>query len=80
MKLPDKIYNILKWVALTALPAISLFYTIIAQIWGLPFAEQIPETIDAVALLIGLLIGISHLTIKREEAQDDDQRTDCGDN
>lgn len=65
MKLPDKIYDILKWVCLVALPTLSLFYTCIAMIWGLPYITEIPATIDAVAVLIGSLIGISHIAIKK---------------
>lgn len=67
MKLSDKVYNILKWICLICLPAVAVFYTVIAKIWGLPFEAEIPATINAVAVLIGSLIGISHLTIKKEQ-------------
>lgn len=67
MKLNDKVYNVLKWICLIALPALSAFYGLLANIWGLPYAEQIPATISGVALFIGSLIGISHLSIKKEE-------------
>ena len=63
MKLPDKIYNVLKWVCLTCLPALSLGYSLLAEIWNLPYAEQIPKTINAVALVLGILIGISQISI-----------------
>lgn len=65
MRLPDKIYNILKWAALVALPAIGLFYSAIAKIWGLPYGAEITATLDAAALLIGTLIGISQYNIKK---------------
>ena len=67
MILPDKLYNVLKWVALICLPALAVFYAVIAKIWGLPFESEIPATINAVAVLIGALIGVSHISIKREE-------------
>lgn len=67
MKLPNKVYDILKWVALVCLPTMAVFYAVIAKIWGLPFESEIPATINAVAVLIGALIGVSHLTIKKEE-------------
>ena len=70
MKLPDKIYDVLKWVALICLPTLAVFYAIIAKIWNLPFESEIPATINAVAALIGGLIGVSHLNIKKE-AQDE---------
>lgn len=65
MKLPNKLYDVLKWVALIVLPALSVFYSALANIWGLPYGTQIPLTIDAIDVLIGSLIGISHLAIKK---------------
>lgn len=59
MKLNDKIYDILKWVALVVLPAIATLYTALAAVWGLPFAEEIPATITAIDLFIGALLGVS---------------------
>jgi len=66
MKLPDKLYNILKWICLIALPALAVFYFTLAKIWGLPYEAEIPATINAVAVLIGALIGISQITINKE--------------
>ena len=66
-KLKDSTYNLLKWICLIALPALAVFYAVIAKIWGLPFEAEIPATINAVAVLIGALIGVSHLSIKKEE-------------
>lgn len=70
MKLPNKLYDVLKWVCLIALPAIAVFYAVIAKIWGLPYESEIPATINAVAVLIGALIGVSHLSIKKGEQDD----------
>lgn len=67
MKMPNKLYDVLKWVCLIALPALSVFYAVIAKIWNLPYESEIPATINAVALFIGSLIGVSHLAIKKEE-------------
>ena len=64
-RLKDSIYDVLKWVCLIALPALSTFYSVLASIWDLPYATQIPKTITAVALFIGALIGVSHWTIKK---------------
>lgn len=59
MKLNDKIYNILKWVALCVLPAISTLYFALSGIWGFPYGEQIVGTIAAVNTFLGALLGIS---------------------
>lgn len=59
MLLNDKVYNILKRIALCVLPAIGTFYFTISRIWGLPYCEEIVGTITAIDTLIGALIGIS---------------------
>ena len=59
MKLNNKVYDVLKWIALIALPAIAVFYSTIGAIWGLPYIKEISDTIIAVDLLLGALLGIS---------------------
>lgn len=59
MKLNDKVYDILKWLALIALNAIGVLYKTLATIWGWPFGEEILTTCAALALFIGTLLGIS---------------------
>ena len=66
MKLPDKVYNVLKWVCIIVLPALATFYFTLAQIWGLPYAEQICGTITAVDLLLGALIGVSTVQYNKQ--------------
>ena len=66
MKLDNKIYDILKWVALVVLPAIATLYTALAGVWGLPFAEEIPATITAIDLFIGALLGVSTAQYNKE--------------
>lgn len=62
MRLPDKVYDVLKWVCLICLPALAALYTVLAKIWGWPFESEVPATINAIAVFIGTLIGISHIT------------------
>ena len=59
--LPDKAYEILKWIALIALPAIAVFAQAVGPAWGLPHVDQIVETLDALGVLIGTLIGVSEI-------------------
>jgi hypothetical protein len=67
MRMSNKVYNVLKWVCLIALPAFAVFYAVIAKIWGLPYEAEIPATINAIAVLIGALIGISNKNYNKEE-------------
>lgn len=62
--LPDRLYDLLKWVGLVACPALAVFYATIAPAWGLPYPDQIVLTINAAGVLIGVLIGASQLTAK----------------
>jgi len=55
----NKVYDILKWIALVALPAIGTLYFALASIWGLPYGEQIVGTITAIDCFLGALLGIS---------------------
>ena len=70
-KLPDGIYNWLKWLGLIACPALATFYGVVAPMWGWPAPEAVVTTINAVGVLIGALIGYSALTAKETEAEND---------
>ena len=59
MKLNDKVYNVLKWVALIALDAVGVAYKGIAEVWKLPYGTEIMTTCSILSVLIGTLIGIS---------------------
>ena len=55
----NKMYDMLKWIAQILLPAVATLYFAIAQIWGLPYAEQIVGTITAIDAFLGAVLGIS---------------------
>lgn len=59
MKISNKLYDVLKYIAQIALPALGAFYFALSQIWGLPYGEQIVGTIAALDTLLGVLLGIS---------------------
>ena len=62
----NKMYDVLKWIALVVLPAVAILYGSLAGIWGLPYAEQIPDTITAVDLFLGVVLGISSAQYKKK--------------
>lgn len=59
MKLPDKVYNILKYVCLIALPACAWLYSQLSTVWNLPYGQQVSQTISMIATFLGVLIGVS---------------------
>lgn len=66
MILPDKIYNILKWIAQVALPALGTLYFALAGIWGFPYGEQIVGTITAIDACLGALLGLSTINYMKK--------------
>ena len=55
----NKMYDVLKWIAMVCLPAIGTLYFALAGIWGFPYGEEIVGTITAVDTCLGVLLGIS---------------------
>lgn len=59
MKISNKTYNTLKYIAQIVLPALATLYFALAGIWGFPYGEQIVGTITAIDTCLGVLLGIS---------------------
>ena len=66
MKIPDKVYEVLKWVCIICLPASAFFYEQLAGIWGLPLADKVPPTINLIGTVLGILIGVSTYNYKKD--------------
>lgn len=66
----NKVYDTLKYVAQIVLPAVATLYFALAQIWGLPYGEQIVGTITAVDAFLGAILRIT--TIKYEKSLEDE--------
>lgn len=64
----DKLYKVLKYIALIALPAVGTLYASLAGIWGFPYGEQVVGTITAVDTFMGVLLGISTASYNKKNA------------
>lgn len=64
--LTNRTYDILKWIAQILLPALGTLYFALAAVWGLPYAEQVVGTITAIDTFLGVLLGISTNSFKKE--------------
>lgn len=60
--LPDKAYQILKWVGLILMPALAALIGAVGPAWGLPKVDAIVLTINALGTFIGVIIGASQLS------------------
>lgn len=57
--LPDKVYDVLKWICILVLPALAVFIKTVFPVWSIPYAEPISVTIMAVDVLLGAILGVS---------------------
>ena len=69
LKMSDKAYDILKYIAQIVLPAVGTLYFALAGIWGLPYGEQIVGTITAVDAFLGALLKISTAVYLKERME-----------
>ena len=65
----NKTYDILKWVALVGLYALATLVNGIGDIWGVPYTEQIVQTINLVGTVIGIVLGISNVSYKKKVSE-----------
>lgn len=65
--LNNRTYEILKWAGLIAFPAIATFVGVIGAVWGWHDTDATVTTLNAIGVLIGALIGVSHATAKTND-------------
>lgn len=68
MRISDKTYDLLKWIALLFLPALGTLYFALSGIWGLPYGEQVLGTITAVDTFLGAILGLTSNYYKKDGA------------
>lgn len=79
MKMDNKTYDFLKWVAMIVLPAVVTFVAAIGQIWGIPYTAQIAATIAAIDTLLGACLQVSSANYTEKKFDDDaDDDDDVG--
>ena len=59
MKINDKLYDVLKWIVMIVLPALSTAYVGLAAVWGWPLADEVAKSCSVICVLLGALLGIS---------------------
>ncbi len=69
MKLPGKVYDILKWVAIVLIPVLGEAYMRLADVWGLPLAQEVNETALIATFVLGAILGISTFRYNKDKTQ-----------
>jgi len=67
MKLPDKVYNVLKWIVLICIPACTTAYVGLDKIFGWGYGDVVAQVAAIVCTLIGALVGISTAQYYKEK-------------
>lgn len=55
----DKTYQTIKWSVQIVLPALATLYATLGDAWGWPHLVEIPTTFTAIAMFLGIVLGIS---------------------
>ena len=71
MKIPDKLYDTLKWIAVIVIPALVVLIKTVFPAWHIPHAEEISTTVAAVGLFLGAIIGVSTVSYNKTKNIDD---------
>ena len=70
MMLSNRVYDVLKWIVMIAIPAMTTAYVGLAAVWGWPFATEVAKTSAVICTLLGALLGISTAQYNKEQPPD----------
>ena len=73
MKMSNKLYDVLKYIAQIVLPALGTLYFALAKIWAFPYGAEIVGTITAVDAFLGALLKISTDQYNQEQQPPDEE-------
>ena len=71
MKLNNTTYDIIKWVVMIVMPALSALYVGLGGIWGWPYIEQVAGTISCITVFLGALLVISSASYKKSTLEEE---------
>ena len=63
----NKMYDILKWVTMICIPALTTAYVGLSAVWGWPYATEVAKTSAVICTLLGALLGISTAQYNKKE-------------
>lgn len=72
----NKLYDVLKWVAILLIPALSTLVSVLGKIWGWGWADAVAQTITALGVFLGAILGISSVNYNKLGAGLDSEKTE----
>lgn len=70
MKISNKAYNIIKWVVLTVLPALSVLVGVLGKAYGWEGTDLAVLTLNAVAAFLGAITGMSAASYNKQQKEE----------
>ena len=67
----NKIYDILKWIAMLVLPALALLIKTVFAIWNIPYGNEISATIVAINAFLGAILGLSNTIYYKNQKEEE---------
>ena len=66
MKMNNKVYDVLKYIAQIALPALTTLYGVIGATLSIPYTQEVVTIAIAVDACLGTCLGISNYNYNKE--------------
>ena len=66
----DRMYDVMKWIAMVVLPGLGTLYFALAGIWGFPYGEEVVGTITAIDAFLGALLGVSTVNYNKAKEKE----------
>lgn len=69
MILPQKAYEIIRWVVIIVIPALITLYGVIGNTLNIPYTEIVLTIAGAVDVFLGTIFGISKLSYDKRQGE-----------
>jgi len=67
----NKVYDVLKWIAMLVLPALALLIKTVFTIWNIPYGNEISATIVAINAFLGAILGLSNTMYYKKQKEEE---------
>lgn len=67
----NRLYDVLKWLAIIFLPALAKLIQGIFGVWGIPYGDEIASTIGYVQVFLGAILCVSSVQYYLNNKKDD---------
>jgi len=66
MKLPNNVYDILKWGTSMLLPALATMYLALSELWNLPYGSEVSSTLMIVVVFLSTVLELSKTQFNKD--------------